>query len=96
MEYISKESARKRAIEIPFNGKFHKVIPLGEIDSIPAADVRPVVRGKWDEEHEPFIWMGYTRWNCSCCGFKCGYELEIKSRTNFCPNCGADMRGINE
>ena len=50
-------------------------------------------RGKWNEEHEPFTWIGYTRWGCSCCGFKCGYELEIKSRTNFCPNCGADMRG---
>lgn len=69
---------------------------LEAFNEIPAADVRPVVRGKWDEEHEPFTWMGYTRWSCSCCGFKCGYELEIKNRTNFCPNCGADMRGINE
>ena len=53
-------------------------------------------KGKWDEEHEPFTWMGYTRWSCSCCGFKCGYELEIRSRTNYCPNCGADMRGDSE
>ena len=55
---------------------------------VPAADVRPAVRGEW----------GY-RWKihgdgrrptelfpCSVCGF------ENTSATNFCPNCGADMR----
>ena len=82
MEYISKESARKRAIEIPFNGKFHKVIPLGEIDTIPAADVRPVVRGEW-ELVDDVLWL------CSKCHYAHG-------RSNFCPNCGADMRNADD
>ena len=34
--------------------------------------------------------VGYV---CSCCGD--GYEKEVMGDTlfNFCPNCGADMRG---
>lgn len=51
-------------------------------------------KGEWIEEHEPYTWMGYIKWHCSCCGFKCGYEQEIKNRTNCCPDCGARM--LNE
>ena len=59
-----------------------------DIDKIPAADVRPVVRGEW----------GY-RWKIHGDGRRptelfpcseCGYENT--SATSFCPNCGADMR----
>ena len=34
--------------------------------------------------------VGYV---CSCCGY--GYEKEVTGDTlyNYCPNCGADMRG---
>ncbi len=58
------------------------------IRNIPAADVRPVVRGKW--KHKP----GHDgEWLCGVCN----HDLEfIDGRTmgmpNFCPNCGADMR----
>lgn len=48
-------------------------------------------KGKWVEHHEPYTWMGYTYWTCSECGF--GEENENKIKFNFCPNCGADMRG---
>lgn len=55
----------------------HKDCPL-----VPAANVRPVVRGKW-------IWDGYVYdvpWQCSNCG------VSHDADSNFCPNCGADMR----
>lgn len=48
------------------------------IRSYPAADVRPVVRGKW-------IKIKY-RSICRDCSFR-GF-----ASWNFCPNCGADMR----
>ena len=48
------------------------------LNSIPAADVRPVVRGKW-------IKIKY-RSICRDCSFR-GF-----ASWNFCPNCGADMR----
>ena len=58
------------------------------IKDIPAADVRPAVRGKW--KHKP----GHDgEWLCCVCN----HDLEfIDGRTmgmpNFCPNCGAEMR----
>lgn len=51
-----------------------------EFAQIPAADVRPVRYGKW-ENHG---------WTIRCS--ECGYDMPFATR-NFCPNCGADMRG---
>lgn len=57
------------------------------VSEIPAADVRPVVRGRWR-------WVGQDQWNdcyeCSQCG-----KMNTDN-SNFCPNCGADMRGGSE
>ena len=50
--------------------------------SIPAADVRPVVHGKW--LRTPTFWA-----YCSVCGEEPPKETNIT--TNFCPNCGASM-----
>jgi rubrerythrin len=56
-----------------------------EVKHIPAADVRPVVRGKWTRvDYEP---CGHD-YICSVCGCKCDGPW------NFCPNCGADMREV--
>lgn len=54
------------------------------IQSIPAADVRPVVRGKWVYDH-------WCEFKCSNCGAWSKSE-PYRGRENFCPNCGADMR----
>lgn len=58
------------------------------VEDIPAADVRPVVYGEWEEIRDPYGKI--EGWLC-----KCGSES--KSKTDFCPHCGADMRGkVNE
>lgn len=49
-------------------------------------DVRPVVRGRWIEK--PYL-LGTTN-VCSVCGENYGMP---HGKYNFCPNCGADMRG---
>lgn len=60
------------------------------IDGIPLADVRPVVRGRWIRKHDDVCYWS----ECSICG-----EYPPKNRygqewlSDFCPNCGADMRG---
>lgn len=46
------------------------------------ADVRENVRGEW------LSMFGHNVCN------KCGFKIDIVP-TNFCPNCGADMRGGN-
>ena len=50
------------------------------IEAMPAADVQRVKRGEWGKR-------AYNRVQCSYCG-KCE-----DIATDFCPNCGADMRG---
>ena len=57
--------------------------------NLPAADVRPVVRGKWVEHYEPYStgeeWVeAQYGYECSVCG-RWEYEKEP-----FC-NCGAMM-----
>lgn len=56
------------------------------IKRAPAADVRPVVRGRWIEK--PYL-LGTTN-VCSVCGENYGMP---HGKYNFCPHCGADMRG---
>ena len=57
------------------------------INQLPAADVRPVVRGKWIYDH-------WCEFKCSNCGAWSKSE-PYRGRENFCPNCGADMREEN-
>lgn len=54
------------------------------LESIPSADVRPVVYGEWDSND-----------CCTNCGEEADYNWErgIHFYSNFCPNCGADLRG---
>ena len=60
------------------------------LKSIPAADVRPVVRGRWELDRDPGEPWRYV---CNICGEKTKDTVMGKPRANFCPNCGADMRG---
>jgi len=60
-------------------------VTTNDIKTIPAADVRPVVRGKWSIVYDDFMKSNYT--TCSCCG----KEYFGANGFNFCPNCGADM-----
>lgn len=62
-----------------FNVPFYVV--RQNILDVPAADVRPVVRGEWREMDE-----GY--YVCS----SCSSFITVNYGYKFCPNCGADMR----
>ena len=59
-----------------------------KLDNIPKADVRENVRGEWILEDESDV---YELWKCSKCG-----NGAFDARYDFCPNCGADMRGEND
>lgn len=97
-EYIEREAAIK-AVEIVDFYKGSGIVPSGyasdAIRAIPAADVRPVVRGHWALSDDR-CWH-----TCSICGadidvsvgLLCYVDNEEVCNHNFCPNCGADMRG---
>lgn len=51
-----------------------------------AADVAPVVHGRWiSKNHHGYEWI----FVCSNCGYIDGYPFN--DRSNYCPNCGAKM-----
>ena len=56
------------------------------IDKAPTVDAVEVVHGRWGGWHDSY---------CSNCGCFCTLAY-IKDYPNYCPNCGADMRGETE
>ena len=58
---------------------------LSYIEKISAADVAPVVHGRWIMHDDEF---GLTC-ECSVC------HIETMGDGNYCPNCGAKMDGGN-
>lgn len=59
------------------------------IEAIPAADVKPDKRGKWDNEYlDDDIWWA----ECTACKEETHSRYGRVSAYNYCPNCGADMR----
>ena len=59
----------------------------------PPADVRPVVHGEWivDTMFGADVMSGGQMVLCSVCGKGTFY-----GKSNFCPHCGADMRGADK
>lgn len=60
---------------------------LAALANIPAAEVRPVVRGKWKDAMQGCHDSPHVK--CSICG---EYYWQYFKKFNYCPNCGADMR----
>ena len=87
-DYISR-AAIIRAVEgNPFVTDSVKSFVRCSARNIPTADVRPVVKGKWLPAYtQP---DGGTVYCFSCCS-ECGHKMA--TNPNYCPNCGADMRG---
>ena len=50
-------------------------------------DVQPVKRGRWELTNNPSFKK------CSECGAWWGRDIIDNIFTNYCPKCGADMRG---
>lgn len=71
------------------------------IDGAPAADVAPVVHGRWEwfDEDVGTPVTGYERewgWRCSHCGEELPDDYDDPDHSpmlRFCPNCGAKMDG---
>lgn len=98
-EYISREAAvellKKRLYETALNSTGFNAdagdvfadaaerLEKTWINEIPAADVRPVVRGKWNAYNNTYV--------CSACGRPISFW-----KSNFCPNCGAMMEESDE
>lgn len=80
-EYIDREKA-KRLLHIEYAYAAEQLL-----DEIPAADVAPVVYGRWAH-------LGGDEWCCSACGFVITTEGSWDKPTKkCCEDCGAKMDG---
>ena len=69
-------------------------------ENLQAADVAPVVHGRWIKKWDLYdkgFYISRKEWyTCSNCGMKTNYKDESFEKEvgyNYCPNCGAKMDG---
>lgn len=97
-EYIEREALR----DALYDADAITMSGVKILNQFPGADVAPVRHGRWESVKNP-QWPAYSHDKCSLCGWwntknalcydgrkKPGHAL------NYCPNCGADMRGSND
>ena len=63
------------------------------VDEQPTADVRENVRGEWIEKYYASNETGETVFHGMIICSVCGHVLKVGWLSDFCPHCGADMRG---
>ena len=79
-EYIE----RSAAIEAAKHAWAKGLEPSQYIEALPAADVAPVVHGRWIPFHSKI--SGDIQY-CSAC------EIGFAAKADYCPHCGAKMDG---
>lgn len=63
-------------------------INVDDLMNIPSATPQQKV-GRWIDNSRD----GYTQYYCSCC---CDSKSETSKKSNYCPNCGCRMMGVEE
>lgn len=82
-EYIERGAFIEVVKDIPMWGSVAAMFA----DSIPTADVAPVVHRQW-------VHLGGDEWFCSACGFVISTEGSWEKPTQkYCEDCGAKMEG---
>lgn len=87
-KYISRKVACNLSFSHGLNEDGILYVPYYEVinylQNISPADVRPVVRYKWQTLDTEFAGRAFV---CPC-------NFISTEKTNFCPDCGADMREV--
>lgn len=96
-DYISRDMAIARLTKVEVTNKLVTMTDAKRVISeMPAADVAPVVHGKW------IIGTGDDEFDVKCpkCGWDDIFEVagiaavkRISEPMHYCPNCGAKMDG---
>ena len=97
-EYIEREAvtAEFKRLALGENSLIERIFADGVyavLETFPAANVAPVVQGRWVHDHYEDCTEQFEIVKCSNCGYTAyAMALFVKSG-NFCPNCGARMEG---
>lgn len=83
-EYIQRETLLERA---EYDNNYRLIIPAEALKAAPAADVVPVVHGRWGTGRFNLETGNYEEQCTHCRNFSQEYDKP------YCPNCGAKMSG---
>ena len=91
-EYIKRDVVMKEIMAAKWMDGYDGAMAMAIAASAPAADVAPVVHGRWIYKGEYAV--------CTECGGRSGTQYDgvepITLMTQFCPNCGEKMGGVEE
>lgn len=87
-EYIERDAAKRELVASATNLRHPANLVTDDalfvLDSMPTADVAPVIHGQWIEYQIPHI---------ICCS-NCDWGTDVAEKNfQYCPNCGAKMDG---
>lgn len=85
-EYIERKIAIKRVMETKWESGSDGAAAMEIVAATPAADVAPVVRGRWVRHYRSGtpVAEGYVS---TCC------DMWNNRKSDYCPSCGAIMDG---
>ena len=95
-EYVKREYAIDAVLDVYYDTP--DIDLSGEkfeaaIFKLPAADVAPVVHGRWDDSGRHTFQGGFTAVRCTNCGCALTVSEYRLNNWNYCPVCGAKMDG---
>lgn len=85
-EYIDRETAVKAVMAAKWVDGYDGAMAMEIVASPAAADVAPVVHGRWMDHYRSGVTVAEGGVS-SCC------DMWNDRRSNYCPNCGAKMDG---
>ena len=91
-EYIEREAALHAILGEPTESHYPSWY-AERIKALPAADVVPVVHGRWDDSGRYTFPSGNAAVRCTNCGCALTESEYYLNNWNYCPVCGAKMDG---
>lgn len=87
-EYIEKSIAIAIVSDCVELCPIEKSEAIGRIEASTAADVAPVVHGRWEHTRQTIDTLGQTQ--CANCGWWT-LDPSVDGAYHYCPTCGAKM-----
>lgn len=92
-ECIERDAVMKRIMAAKWMDGYDGAMAMEIAASAPAADVAPVVHGRWLHTDLADHWTSLDE--CSVCGYHDEKRRHLGDYS-YCPNCGAKMDGGGE
>lgn len=95
-EYIKRETAVRMVMAAKWRDSSDGAMAMEIVASAPAADVAPVVHGRWLGEGDGYAdgEIVFDVWHCSECDYCIDDGTDDPSMLpRYCPNCGTKMDG---